>query len=281
MDTLEAIFPGIVLNINDGVVSCPWSLPDGSKIQVDFVCRPNNFEDSLAYRSYAPFGHICGAIFDENGFSLGEHGLYIKVTGKRSGTKSFRVCDFRQALQFIDIRPVALRQGFDTEQEMFDFFITNPYFRWNRFIRRDKAAHPAMERLADRVQPLVDSGDSLTNITAKVDTDRIVRIFGDRWLRSAEIHEKKDAVLKEFREHVNGNTVGEVTELRGQELGEVMKEISKIVQPLIEHAAEHDLDPIAMLAVELVRKRVDFVELFKNSSLFKKRNEAGEANAAA
>ena len=89
---IKETLPAHEISVNDGVVSFGWVIAScDAKLQVDLICRPNNFEDALAYRSYGDFGHISGSIYDYNGLSLGDTGLLFKVGTNKAGQKSFRI----------------------------------------------------------------------------------------------------------------------------------------------------------------------------------------------
>lgn len=246
----DALMSGTKFNVNDGCVSVPWPLANDEFIQVDFICRPNNFEGALQYRSYSPLGHIAGAIFDENGYSFGEKGLFRKVTG-HGGTKQFHVCNVEQGYALLDIDIKLFQDELNplTEEELFYHLSGNKYLRWARFRRKDDKEMNSMARFADYLNTAAFLGR--TSPLEMLPLDKVTDAHGHDWLIAASLHGAKVALLKDFRQHVNGESVSKATGLKGPELGAAMKRINETVEPLIEEASEKELDPIALMALAL------------------------------
>ena len=243
-------------SINDGVVSVGFGLDDDDGIiQVDFICRPNNFQDALDYRSYGDFGHIVGAIFDEQGndnfsYSLGENGLIAKSGSRKAGQKRVRICGFVEALPLIMIPEAVWTNGFATETEMFHVIMESPYLRPGRFLPRGKPERPALSRFAVELE--TGGFFSLdTNKPLLIKTDTVTGLFGYAWLEEVENHKKYDDALHLFYDHINGDTIAQVTGLTGKDLGELMKKIATFNE-IVKQAAEDGFDPIAAFVAKLM-----------------------------
>ena len=240
-------------SINNNCISVPWLLDNNEFIQVDFICSHDNFDDAFNYRSYAPLGHICGAIFAENEFVFGEGGLFKKVIST-STSKSVKICNVEEGFTILGISIKELEEEYNnnvTEENLFSYLIKCKYLRWERFKKRDDKEMTSMSRFADFLD-----NQKTTPYRGAIEIVKIIKIHGDEWLKTLHLFTKKESLLKDFRRHVNGNSVSTATSIPvGPELGELMKKIKNVVEPLIEKAAENDLDPIVMLTLALIEEK--------------------------
>lgn len=203
-----------------------------SGAQVDFVALPKG---ALGYAqqwySHGDTGNFIGLTARAMGLSNHFSGLCMKLEIRPGQVQSVLVCDdFDESLKILGYDPARYREGFDTEQAMFEYVLSSPYFDWraaemrNSHMRRRDAQRPQFQRFREYLQSLevlpepvcVDKTDvfsrlmeSRPDFAARVDAERLAydntlaakeRLNGYRFMKVANLErsEKLGMVIKLF-----------------------------------------------------------------------------------
>lgn len=214
--------------------------------QVDIhTCPEEEFESCVVYKSNGDIGNLLGRIATKMGLIYGMDGLSIRVyykTGEvyldgNSTWESRRLVLSRNPEVFFDYLGVSYArwlEGFETEQDVFDYLTGSKYFSQAYFVKTEEYNHAARMRNKKRPQFI----RFIAHLNSR-----------DDWRSGEPVPTKQDAiqafgmtgVLAEFREEVrsrfeftqrfSASLVMSLTGLTGAALGVKMKQLRQVVTP--------------------------------------------------
>lgn len=227
---VEVVRNGPVTSV--GVVIRPHvPFKDDNTFQVDLISmEPANFDFALSYFGHGDTGNLLGRVAHAMEANLRHDGLYFYF---RDGDYLFREIeltkDFRKALVFMGYPPEGLDNGFDTQEQIFSFVASSPFYRPETFLLENRNA---ASRVRDKKRPMYQAflKWSQLHLPAAPAARPAPEFF---LLRMAEIfphfqaeYDQAVADLAEQREvaaKFNGAWVSQLTGLQGKELGGLMK----------------------------------------------------------
>jgi hypothetical protein len=129
--------------------------------QVDFINHDvHNFDSALNYYSYDPVGNAVGKLFHQFGLKYGHDGLSFKIREEHLGLSDrsnshvlkdvVLTKDTEHIHTFLGLDHSKWLSGFDTQEEIFDWVCSSPFFNPARF-SFDEMNHEARTR--DRKRP--------------------------------------------------------------------------------------------------------------------------------
>ncbi|MFW6009497.1 MAG: hypothetical protein ACOCP8_09565 [archaeon] len=109
---------------------------DYDNFQIDFISlNENNFQVAKDFFDYSPQGNLVGKIAHKFGLKWGFNGLiypYRNSNGNISNNFSISK-DTEKVFKFLDIDYDKFKQGFDNEEEIFEWIISSKYFDHENF----------------------------------------------------------------------------------------------------------------------------------------------------
>jgi hypothetical protein len=190
--------------------------------QVDFftVKTVEEQEHLRAYLSYGIFGMCIGICMNKLGLQYGMDGLKLKVTEGRYMLLSNNSPDI---FKFLDLDLDRFNQGFENENELFDYIFTSPYIytSYDSLLKQSKKA-------GSRLQPLQQYIYTPTNIPKVQDKEYIIEEVLETFGKREEYASILLSIEKQKRLHdkFNGKVVMDVLgdKLQGKELGSFISE---------------------------------------------------------
>lgn len=227
-----------ILKQNRGVLSFGMPHPQGM-VQVDLILTPKTyFNITCQYFNWGGIGNLVGRCASQMGLGLGIEGLQysIRPPGVQGKTFILVTADYSKALTYLGYDPKRFNQGFNNQQEVFDYTVTSPWFdgalylpenrSHDRRVRDDR--HPLH---VDFLKWLEDSGQ--INHPSPIWPERNFFIekakqdFPDFAKRLEEFDEKYKA-LKEQAVPFTGDDIKSWFGLsEGKEVGMVLKPLQK------------------------------------------------------
>lgn len=126
VDWIQETFSPKAIYNNGGVIS--WEFND---FQIDFIpIRESIWEMSKAFFNASPLGNLLGKVSHKFGMKYGWEGL-VYVFRNFNGREAQNILiskDPKKIFKFLGFDYNRYLQGFDTEQEIFDFVINSKYF---------------------------------------------------------------------------------------------------------------------------------------------------------
>lgn len=229
VDAVKSLFPETKDIVrNNTVISFEYK-----EMQVDLI-HVINFDFAMTYFGYNDLGNFVGKIAHKFGLKFGHEGLYLPL---RNGTQMLGEVlvtgDPKEALKFLDLDPRRLCVGFNNREEVFDYVASSKYYNPefyllenNNTIAKTRDAkrpsyHAFLEYGASKTgefwQPNPDKTAYLPMIFENFST---VKFNYENLLAE---HAYQNALKEKF----NGNLVGQLTLLWGNELGEFMQHLRK------------------------------------------------------
>lgn len=217
-------------HVNAGVFSFPI---DG--FQVDIIHVPNDyFNISYEFYSNGDAGNIIGRLFNSFGLSFGHRGLFYKLlrsyfSGKENDVnpldKILITTDMEEILDFVGLDFQRWKDGFDNENDVFNFVESSPYFN-ARMFRFEELNNENKTR--NRKRPMYCH--FVERIEEKYKDQIIPRLSKQYWF--PHVTKRWPHILEEIEKHRpryersyiigkkwNGNLIKEIP-LKDKELGE-------------------------------------------------------------
>lgn len=141
LDAVEVVRNGPVTSV--GVIVRP-EVPhrDGNVFQVDLIkMEPEAFDFAMSYFGHGDTGNLLGRIAHAQGLSLRHDGLFYYY---RDGDYKFRAIlltrEFSEALTFMGYSPDKLAQGFDSQEAIYRYVASSPFFNRDIFLLENRNA---------------------------------------------------------------------------------------------------------------------------------------------
>jgi hypothetical protein len=207
--------------------------------QIDLIfTAPDDIDAALNYFSWGDLGNLCGRVIHKTGFKYGHLGLMCLIKeGHYQFSEILVSRDMKLIMSFVEYDYDTWKQGFDTQEDIFRFVSSTPYFNKNIFLLHNRS-HTS--RIRDRKRKMyreflnwIDSRD-LPEYPWKSLEERGGYVQQPEWLQKAfewfpEFEETYRFVRANFEQQIlfkkkyNGNLVRDVTQLSGIELGRFMQ----------------------------------------------------------
>lgn len=231
LDAVEVVRNGPVTSV--GVLVRPDEpYRNGNVFQVDLIkMAPEAFGFALNYFGHGDTGNLLGRIAHSQGVSLRHDGLFYYF---RDGDYKFREIlltrEFSEALPFMGYAPATLEQGFETQEDIYNYVASSQFFNRDIFLLENRNAR---SRVRDKKRKMYM--EFLKWCEARPELPAFVYPESKaEWLpRLAEFfphfqaeYDQAVADLAELRavkNKFNGEWVSQLTGLQGKELGGLMK----------------------------------------------------------
>lgn len=231
LDAVEVVRNGPVTSI--GVIVRP-EVPekDGNVFQVDLIkMEPEAFDFAMGYFGHGDTGNLLGRLFHASGLSLRHDGLFYYV---RDGDYKFREIaltrNFEEALPFMGYDPAVFAKGFDTQEDIYRYVASSPYFNPAIFLLENRNAK---SRVRDKKRAMYmlflkfcEAHPELTAYTYPEDKKAWLPRISEFFPGFQAEYDQALADLAELRAvkaKFNGEWVSQLTGLQGKELGELMR----------------------------------------------------------
>lgn len=205
---------------------------DGNVFQIDLIStEAQAFDFALNYFGHGDAGNLLGRLFHACGLTLRHDGLYFYV---RDGDYKFREIlltrRFDEALRFLDYDPQTYAAGFDTQEDIYRYVVSSPYFNPALFLLKNRNAK---SRVRDKKRTMYmqflkfcEAHPELASFEYPEKKSAWVPRIEKHFPRFAEEYrlaladlEKERAVKAKF----NGEWMSQLTGLKGKELGQLMR----------------------------------------------------------
>ncbi len=190
------------------------------EFQIDFN-HAKNFEFMHFITSYSGIFHLIGWSIRKQNIKFSEDGIYYVLSNIKVRLSN----DVAKIFEFLGLNYEIFKKGFETEIELFDFVLNCKYFiiLENKSSRVEKNCNrPIFLKFFEYIKTKDDFRENyLDNLTQNY----ILKFF-DKELEFNKIisDQKKSA---EIRKYYNGEYIGELSNKKGRELGDLMIKIKK------------------------------------------------------
>lgn len=227
-NTFIDVFDTKYVSINGEVVSIAYG-----DIQVDFIHSKIEYYDyHKSYTAFNDLGNLVGKLTKRFNLSHGHKGLYLPL---RDGSNMFDSIlithDHAATLKFVGLNPDTFAAGFDTLDEIFNYVATSPQYNPEIYaLENISSIGRIRDKKRDTYRKFLEFGANymgsvipyVKGADKSVFLERIFKAFPDALPRFKEaVH--KLTIQRAVKEKFNGSMVSEMTKLKGQELGHLMK----------------------------------------------------------
>jgi hypothetical protein len=207
--------------------------------QIDFITvKPEKFETTKNYYSWADFSIIIGRLFKKMNLTFGFDGLVYKYETKinsqyRNIGEIFISDNIEEILSFLNLDYSTFKKGFKNLNEIFDYIISSKYFHPSYFsVKND---------FTDRRNTLFNK---LSDYTIKGDFNMIsfnadlVHMLIDEHFKNINFKEKinqlkeKEKVVSTNSTKFNGDIVMTITGLKNKELGSFISKFKNYIKSI-------------------------------------------------
>lgn len=231
LGAVEVVRNGPVTSI--GVIVRP-EVPhkNGNVFQVDLIkMEPEAFDFALGYFGHGDAGNLLGRLYHACGLALRHDGLFYYL---RDGDYKFREIaltrKFEEALPFLGYNPEVFARGFETQEDVYNYVASSPYFNPAIFLLENRNAK---SRVRDRKRAMYmqflkycEAHPELTAFEYPEDKAAWLPRIAEYFPGFQAEYDKALADLAELRAvkaKFNGEWVAQLTGLQGKELGGLMK----------------------------------------------------------
>lgn len=231
LEPVEVVRNGPVTSV--GVLVRP-EVPhrDGNVFQVDLIkMAPDAFDFAMSYFGHGDTGNLLGRIAHAQGVSLRHDGLFFYY---RDGDHKFREIlltqKFAEALPFLGYAPEGLAQGFETQEDIYNYVASSPFFNRDIFLLENRNAK---SRVRDKKRKMYmefllwcEARPALTAFKyPESKAAWLPRIAEHFPLFQAEYDQAVAdlAELRAVKDKFNGEWVSQLTGRQGKALGVLMK----------------------------------------------------------
>lgn len=215
----------------DNNVSFSFNYKD---VQIDFnLIDSENFMLMYNYHGDGDLGNFIGRTARSINFKYGHEGLiYEKHISDHHKISVVVSRDTKKSLEFLGYDYAKWLKGFDTEEEIFDYAVSSPffnslYFTLNEQAHNDRVRNKKRKMYQKMLTYIQNHGlepkPKLTEYECDEHYKRAIELFGssfDEDVKSQIAKYERDIFIKKF---FNGEIVKEITNLNGKELGEFMR----------------------------------------------------------
>lgn len=235
--------------------------------QVDIInTNRNYFTSSVFYYDYDPLGNLLGKLTHKFRMSLGYNGLYYTLRDNENTYKLGEIqisTDERRIIEFLGLDWERRKQGFNTQEEIFDYVISSKYFdarifsfeNMNHIARTRDKKRKSYNQFMSYIEPYKDKVYDWPLIEERLGL--VNQCFPEVKLfeQINELKEKRRQA-EELAEKFNGTLVIEWTGITGKALGQLLGEYKKNYHQLIKDES-----------AENIKKH--FLEWYKENNLTK------------
>jgi hypothetical protein len=203
-------------------------------VQVDFIqMSEQDFQPALAYFHWNDVSNFIGRTARSINFKYGHEGLmYEKHVSDHFKVSVVVSRDTEKCLEFLGYNYNRWLNGFDTEEEIFEYAASSPLFN-ALYFSLDEQAHN--DRVRNRKRKMYqkmlayieangfEPKEKLTQEERDVHYNRAREVFGDAFHNEVVSAIEKYEQSVEFKKHFNGEIVSEITGLTGKKLGHFMQ----------------------------------------------------------
>lgn len=208
--------------------------------QVDFIFHSKeDFESACNYYAYNDISNFFGRVARSLNFKYGTDGLsYEKHLDDHYKISTIVSNDVQKCLEFLGYDYHIWKKGFDTENDIFKFTISSPYFN-SLYFSLDEQNHNDKVRNRKRkmYQKMLEyiklheikPKQKLTQIERLKHYQRAIKIFGnhfDLFVKEKEIDYQNHLI---YKEKFNGDIVKTLVGLDGKELGGFMQRMQSAI----------------------------------------------------
>lgn len=249
--------------INGGVVSFEFRDFQIDLIQTHFYLVPN----AEVYFSYNDLGMLMGMVAKRFNCKYGEKGLFYVTEYNGKKKEIFLTKDIPTIFDFLGFDFNRYKKGFYTLYEIYNFVIDSKFFDIKRFLQQDGWNHYKRKRNAKRSTWVGFQKylryyeiDKETPLTRNKCNERIDSFFPGILEQEQEfiIREKlKQRVKQKF----NGERIGNLTGLKGKELGDFIASFKKRFTPFEDFIINNSLEKIDNEIIDFFYKKQLYEEL--------------------
>lgn len=257
LDAVEVVRNGPVTSV--GIVVRP-EVPekDGNVFQVDLIKMESEaFDFAMGYFGHGDTGNLLGRLYHSCGLALRHDGLFYYV---RDGDYKFREIlltrKFEEALPFMGYDPAVFAKGFDTQEDVYNYVASSPYFNPAIFLLENRNAK---SRVRDRKRAMYmqflkycEAHPELTAFEYPKDKAAWLPRIAEFFPGFQAKYDQAVADLarqRELKARFNGDFVSKLTGLQGKELGGLMKRFKESFEtPEAMHEFILDNDETALAA---------------------------------
>lgn len=205
---------------NGSVSSLAWALPDCRIFQVDLNYFPaERLRLARSYFAYGDLGNMLGRAAMAMRLKLGTDGLSYRLSKDRRDHISLSK-DWNQSLEVLGYDPERWHQGFSSEEEVFEYVVSSPYFDVSFFLEENLNHHKRKRQL---VRPVYKKFLEWLGRRELPEPEKRDPLELFPWLEGKiEEVEAKKALSKERRLLFNGSKVMALLPLQGRELGDFL-----------------------------------------------------------
>lgn len=212
---------------NGHVTSIAYVINDQDVFQVDLINKARDmFEAALNYFNYGDIGMMLGQVAAGNRLLLGDKGLYFKRTINRKDN-IFLTRDWEEILPLLGYSYEIFSQGFKTQEEIYEFVTSSPFFSPN-FLEIGNLKHH--RRVRQRKRPTFMKmlewlkGREFSREKLSLEAIHSTFPFLQEKIEEAEEREREAARKRSL---LNGYYVMSVLPLQGKPLGDFMSFLKK------------------------------------------------------
>lgn len=210
----------IPYNDNGNMVS--YLSEDSYQIDIIFVYI-EKIDYNIDYFSFADSSIIFRVMFKDTDYKHSSHGLHY-VFGEKCNRKSIHLSDsYSCLLHLMDLNPHKFEDGFDDEEDFFEWVTSSSYFDASKFQDIETMFNAKTRKNVKKRKMFMSFMEYVKNRTFKEPSvfPKAVDFFYGVDEELAEI-ESKDEMDKIYSRKFNGKIVNEITGLEKRELGGFM-----------------------------------------------------------
>jgi hypothetical protein len=239
---------------NDNIFSCEYKL-----FQVDFIkTDPVHIECNKCFLDYGSFGEITSKMFKKYELKYGHNGLYMKVYHNHDRCKLItKIClttNPKEVFDYIGLEYEKFKNGFNTQEEMFDFIVKCNYFDKNIYVTDDpnylqktkEKKRPVYKNFVDYI---TDKEYPVNNYIKYCDENKT-----EYQINTIRLFDKEDVFNEEnikyqnqikIKSIYNGKLVNNLTKYENKELGTFMKNFKEKIENFDEYILTTEEDKIS------------------------------------
>jgi hypothetical protein len=205
-------------------------------VQVDFISMSKDeFVSTWAYFAWNDLGNFIGRTARSLNFKYGHEGLVYELRLGDHYKNSIVISrDTKQILEFLGYNYDSWLVGFETEEEIFGYAASSPYFNPSYFTleeqsHNDRVRNKKRKMYQKMLTYITENGledkPRLSKEERAEHYERAKEFFGDEFHKIVLAETKEYERQQEFKKYFNGEIVSEITGLTGKDLGKFMQSI--------------------------------------------------------
>lgn len=196
------------------------------KFQIDFLLtHPHYLEYSKNYFSWGCAGNLIGRLSKKLGFKHGHRGLYYVQRVEDHVLEEISLSfDYLKILQILGLNEETYLKGFNTEEELFNWFTKslyfNPeYFKFENLPNKDRVRDRKRKDYSNFIEWCETKSFSENLLINKEDQLQLVLQYFPEISDKININLEKFNLQQQLRNKFNGTVVSSLTGLKNKELG--------------------------------------------------------------